>query len=544
MGPANCAVIGCTNSTYQLKKWQTSFCQEEDHKVSLKKDCGCKEPFKLYMFPSERRNGDKRKHWIAVMKRETNKKTAWAPRPSDRVCSDHFVDGIPTPENPFPSLKLGYDIQEKPKRREITKYSTTSNKGKTSKSPGPSSSILLSPPQSPPPPPSPPTCQNSASISNTQLPLNNIGDEHCYFSKCIDCKKKDVLIANHQEKVGSLKIKINKLKIAYRRDTKIRKPFSIDDIKTDEKINFYTGITSLENFKAIFKMLSPLIPFITLWRGPKKIISQTVRPNKIVFARSRKLTLKNELLLTLMKLRLGLLTEDLADRFGVSNGTCSETFRSWIRFLSMTIGNLVKWLPKESVQENMPRIFKKAGYGNVRIIIDCSEFFIERPKSLEAQAQTWSDYKSHKTLKFLIGISPTGYITFLSNCYGGRASDKYICQDSGFYNHLDPYDDVMADRGFTIREELYLNFCKLIIPPGTRLKSQMTTAEVKKTKQVANLKIHVERAINRMNPFRIFKSVMPIIMIPHCDDIVKTCAGLCNLKPLLYKESKDKKKKN
>ena len=166
-----------------------------------------------------------------------------------------------------------------------------------------------------------------------------------------------------------------------------------------------------------------------------------------------------------MKLRLGLLTEDLADRFGVSNGTCSKTFRSWIRFLSMTIGNLVKWLPKESVQENMPRIFKKAGYGNVRIIIDCSEFFIERPKSLEAQAQTWSDYKSHNTLKFLIGISPTGYITFLSNCYGGRASDKYICQDSGFYNHLDPYDDVMADRGFTIREELYLNFCKLIIPP-------------------------------------------------------------------------------
>lgn len=116
MGPANCALIGCKNSTYKLKKWQSSLCQEKGHEECLKKECGCKEPFKLYMFPSELRNGDKRKHWVSVMKRETTKKAAWTPRPSDRVCSDHFVDGIPTPENPFPSLKLGYDVQKKPKR--------------------------------------------------------------------------------------------------------------------------------------------------------------------------------------------------------------------------------------------------------------------------------------------------------------------------------------------------------------------------------------------------------------------------------------------
>jgi len=98
----------------------------------------------------------------------------------------------------------------------------------------------------------------------------------------------------------------------------------------------------------------------------------------------------------------------------------------------MTIGNLVQWLPKESVQENMPKSFKKAGYGKVRVIIDCSEIFIERPKSLEIQAVTWSDYKSHNTIKFLIGISPTGYITFLSDCYGGRASDRFICKEVVF----------------------------------------------------------------------------------------------------------------
>ena len=64
--------------------------------------------------------------------------------------------------------------------------------------------------------------------------------------------------------------------------------------------------------------------------------------------------------------------------------------------------------------------------------MDCTEVFIERPKSLQAQATTWADYKFHNTIKFLVGISPSGFITFLSDSYGGRASDKHIVLDGGF----------------------------------------------------------------------------------------------------------------
>ena len=90
--------------------------------------------------------------------------------------------------------------------------------------------------------------------------------------------------------------------------------------------------------------------------------------------------------------------------------------------------------------------------------------FIERPKAVDIQAATWSDYKKHNTVKFLIGIAPTGFITFLLDCYGDRASDQFICKDSGFYELLDPYDEIMADRGFQIREELLLRFCTLTVP--------------------------------------------------------------------------------
>ena len=173
----------------------------------------------------------------------------------------------------------------------------------------------------------------------------------------------------------------------------------------------------------------------------------------------------------------------------------------------------------------------RKNHKKLRCIIDCTEVFIEKPKSLDVQAVTWSDYKKHNTFKFLIGISPTGYIMFLSDCYGGRSTDQYICQDSGFYNNLEYGDEVIAERGFQIQEDLLHYYSSLSILPGARVKAQMTTAECTKTKEVARLRTHIERAINRLKTFRILKHTFPIIMLPLADDIIRTCAALCNIQP-------------
>ena len=176
---------------------------------------------------------------------------------------------------------------------------------------------------------------------------------------------------------------------------------------------------------------------------------------------------------------------------------------------------LVIWPPKESIREHLPEIFLKSGYGKCRVIIDCAEVFIERPKSLSAQAATWSDYKHHNTFTFLVGITRTGFISFVSSFYGSRASDKFITRDSGFNDLLERHDEVMADSGFQIQKDLLLHFCRLAVPPGARVKSQMTKSEAKKTKEVANLRTHVERAINRITFFRILKGIIPVTMIQH-----------------------------
>ena len=103
---------------------------------------------------------------------------------------------------------------------------------------------------------------------------------------------------------------------------------------------------------------------------------------------------------------------------------------------------------------------------------------------MDFQAATWSDYKHHNTIKSLIGISPSGFVTFLSSGYGGRASDKFITKDRGFYDLLESDDVVMADRGLQIQEDLLLHFCNLQVPPGARTKRQMTKSRYKRKKKL------------------------------------------------------------
>ena len=181
----------------------------------------------------------------------------------------------------------------------------------------------------------------------------------------------------------------------------------------------------------------------------------------------------------------------------------------------------------------MPKKFHKPGYSKVRYIIDCTEVFIETPSDPALKAATWSDYKHHHTAKILLSITPNGAFNFVSKAWGGRTSDVHVTRESGFYDILEQHDEVMADRGFTIAEDLLLQHAKLHIPPGKRGQEQFSKSEVKKTKEIANLRIYVEQAIRRLKTFRLIKNELPISMLGNLDNIITVCAAICNLyKPL------------
>jgi len=118
--------------------------------------------------------------------------------------------------------------------------------------------------------------------------------------------------------------------------------------------------------------------------------------------------------------------------------------------------------PRDVTAQTLPMSFQK--FADIRCIIDCTELFIERPSGFTAPSLTFSNYKHHTTVKFLVAIVPTGGICYVSQAWGGRVSDRRITEYSGFLDIIQPGDVVMADKGFIIGDLLAKRGAFLQIP--------------------------------------------------------------------------------
>ena len=287
----------------------------------------------------------------------------------------------------------------------------------------------------------------------------------------------------------------------------------------DEKVRFYTRLPAYDVLKTVYQNVSPF-----------------------VIRKSPTLSKFQECVLTLMKLKLNMPMHDLAYRFGISLPTVSRIFLAWMVVLDVRLAPLIKWPDREDLWRTMPQCFQFSFGNKTTVIIDCFEVFIARPSNLMARAQTYSNYKSHNTVKILVGITPQGSISFVSNAWGGRTSDKYLTDNCGILKKLLPGDLVMADRGFTIQESLMLHKAELAIPAFTKGKDQLDPVDVEQTRGIANVRIHVERVIGLLrSKYTILSGILPIdflqcdhtgsqeAKIPMIDRITTVCAALTNL---------------
>ena len=298
-------------------------------------------------------------------------------------------------------------------------------------------------------------------------------------------------------------------------------PFTEDYFKdSDDKTRFYTGLPDFHLLTRTFEFVSPYVT-----------------------RRTKTLSLFQEFVMVLIKLRLNVPILDLAYRFEVSLSTVSRVFKAWMEVLDVRLSPLISWPEREELWRTMPRCFQYSFGKATTIIIDCFEIYIDRPSNLLARAQTYSHYKSHNTVKVLIGITPQGSVCFVSKAWGGRTSDKYLTEHCGMLKNLKPGDLVMADRGFTIEENLSLYQAKLAIPAFTKGKSQLDPVSVEKTRGIANVRIHVERVIGLLRQkYSVLQSTLPIDYLlcsdeegnrccPMVDRLIRVCCALINLCP-------------
>ena len=463
----------------------------------------------FYKFPKD---VDRRRDWVRKISRAkvvsstvspsgvcaSNVVPLWEPGKWDLVCGRHFVTGKPSSDPDHPDYKPSLNLKsfESSSRGKISRYNRTLKRRRlfdTDENPDLQKGI------------SDGTATNCVEVkvkTDIELLEEKYNALQLQFDKFKEQKKIELDMLNVE--INSLRIERDNLgeKLSNRK---------VDvDYLTDQKCRFYTGINTVSAF---------------LW-----IVSLC----EMYVSQRRCISVGNQILLSLMKLRLDLQNNDLAYRFGLSSTTISEILNECLPVLSERLKCLIKWPSKVIIRKNLPHSFRKR-FSNCRVIIDCTEFFIDRPYNLKARGQTWSNYKHHHTLKALIGITPYGAISFVSKMWGGRISDKEITAKSGFYDMIEPGDQVMADRGFTISHELAIRGAHLVMPPFVAGRKQFPGVVVFRARQISALRIHVERAIERIKNFKILKNTLPLSLVPLASSILNVCCALTNLKPNLIK---------
>ena len=118
-------------------------------------------------------------------------------------------------------------------------------------------------------------------------------------------------------------------------------------------------------------------------------------------------------------------------------------------------------------------------------------------------------------------------------------SNKTIVQRSGILDERfwQPNDSVMADRGFTIAEELKQLKVNLNIPVFLGGRSQLTKAEIKESQTIDLVWIHVEPAISRIKKFRIIRNEILLTFHDSINQIWTVWCLLCNFMPPLIQNS-------
>ena len=282
----------------------------------------------------------------------------------------------------------------------------------------------------------------------------------------------------------------------------------------DEKVLFYTG---LPNF----------LVMITLFNYLQDIVSLISRSSLSKF---------EQFVLTMMRLRLNLPLSDLGYRFGVSTSTAFRVFNTWLDVMFVRLSPLIRWPSREELWKTMPLSYRKHFSKNVTIIIDCFEIFCDKPTNLVARAATFSTYKHHNTCKFLIGIAPQGAVTFISEAWGGRASDKHITENSSLLEKRLPGDLILADRWFDIEDSVAVFYAKVEIPDFTRGKKQLSPLEVEHSRKIAASRIHVKCG-NVRRKYTVLQGTLPIDYLiksegathTTIDKIVTACCALTNI---------------
>ena len=334
------------------------------------------------------------------------------------VCSNHFEYGRPTAVSPVPTLYLkGYDDESSlaVKRKSPAKRSAPLKKSKILNS-SPSKDINdstiidfeLSSVDIDVDATSTPPCQSLA-VSLLSTSASAAAEHDMCMLTVASSSTSEVIPANpisllQQPKLFRLHLHfVKEKKRIVKLYTGCPSPqifeLIVDHVRArHQKIHYYKGSNSMNADPKQYQ-LSPVKDLSQHKPGPSRILS-----------------LEDEILMTLMRIRLDCPVEDRAFRFVVSVSLTTSIITTFIVFLSLELKPLIYW-PTPDVTISYKYFHFNGTFDKCESIGDCTEQWIEHSKNPDAQYQTYSSYKSNNTLKKLIFCTKSGSISYISEGY-------------------------------------------------------------------------------------------------------------------------------
>lgn len=285
---------------------------------------------------------------------------------------------------------------------------------------------------------------------------------------------------------------------------------STDIVKFDCWIKFFTGLPNVRTVLLLFDYVSAALHIKT---------HLSLRPVQ-------------ELFLTLMKLRLDFSEDFLGLLFEIRQTTASCIFHRWVHIMSIRLYPLILWPGRKYLQRSHKL--------NCICIIDSFEVFIESPKGVLTQAETWNTSKQRNTIKFLISITPQGSISYVSKAWGGRVTNMQLIENCGLLDKLLPGDLLLGYCPFSSEEDMGLFCAEVVASSFSQGEKHLRKKEAEGFQEASPMKVHAQRVVGLLRErYSILSSTVPLSIIrvrpsgeltkSLVDKIMMTCCALCNL---------------
>ncbi|KAJ8680762.1 hypothetical protein QAD02_016549 [Eretmocerus hayati] len=164
----------------------------------------------------------------------------------------------------------------------------------------------------------------------------------------------------------------------------------LDMLRTDQQLSSATGIES-------FKLLDIIVNCMRTATDHKY-----EKKNIIMDTRKR-------VIMTYVKIKHNISYRFLSLVFGsiITEQHCGRIFVQTILMLNKIMKAIaLPWPTRETIKRNLPQCFE--GFENNRIVLDCTEIFIQKPQNLCCRIQVYSNYKGGDTIKLMTGVSLEG----------------------------------------------------------------------------------------------------------------------------------------